>query len=201
MNEWPKKFTIENLKIETMVELLNLRHQQGFGHFLYGLETLLDTYFDKKNEEMFNKVRQIKRALIKRDRGLPMLSNGYSLNQSCINASYIDLNITAFNDNQDFFKSYTTIIDEESLMPPHLEIIRKNFGVNSLVESRNHFILLMPSINNYSNLVRILLFIMQMNCFFNVNDKERQYAFTNFYQVDESYKEYLSYMKGINDEQ
>ena len=86
MNEWAKKYTIENLRIETMVDLLNLKHQQLFTHFLYGLESLIESYYEKKNEDLFMKVREIKNILIKRDRGFKMLGNGFAFNQTCINS-------------------------------------------------------------------------------------------------------------------
>jgi hypothetical protein len=50
MNEWTKRYTIDNLKIEQMIELLNLKHTSMFNYFLFGLETLMDSYLDKHND-------------------------------------------------------------------------------------------------------------------------------------------------------
>lgn len=41
------------------------------------------------------------------------------------------------NDYEDFLKSYKTVIDEEDLIPPQIEIIRKNYGQNTFYDIKN----------------------------------------------------------------
>ena len=80
IEEYPKKFTIENLKLENMVGLLNLHHNMLYHKFLYGLESLLDTYLDKKNDECFSKVWEVKDLFTRKKSNFNAYYNGFNMN-------------------------------------------------------------------------------------------------------------------------
>ena len=65
MNEWPKKFTLDNLRVDTIIELLNSQHQLLYNQFLYGLEALEDIYLDKRNDECFAKTLEVKQEFVR----------------------------------------------------------------------------------------------------------------------------------------
>ena len=92
MNDWPKRFSIENLTLENMVELLNLQHALLYHKVIYGLETLRDTYLDKKNDECFAKVTEICELAIRKNSGIKLYDNGYNMN--LINVHSLHRNIS-----------------------------------------------------------------------------------------------------------
>ena len=92
MNKWSKKFTIENLKIENMLELLFMQHQKLYGKFLYGIENLLETYLDKKNDENFAKILDVRDILLKKNTTLRMHSNGFNMQKVQISPYHVSLN-------------------------------------------------------------------------------------------------------------
>lgn len=61
-----------------MIELLNLYHKHCFGSFYNGLDSLLETYLDKKNDEQFSKIMKVRKELLKKDIGMKMIDNGFS---------------------------------------------------------------------------------------------------------------------------
>ena len=92
MNKWPKKFTIENLTIDNMIELLTYNYTKLYNQFIYGVETLAESYIDKKDNECFEKVLEIKDIFIRKQSGINIYQNG--LNMNTINVQSLHLNLS-----------------------------------------------------------------------------------------------------------
>jgi hypothetical protein len=116
------------------------------------------------------------------DQGFNLLGNGIYLNQGTRKAMEIDPARLMLQDYDEFEACYQPLIDENALVPPQLALVRRLYGNSA--RKMNYARSACPNlaIPKYSD----------MDCsFFNLDDEQRSFIATNFYQTQESMTEYL----------
>jgi hypothetical protein len=104
LNTYVKKYSPDNLKLDTMIDLLNSAHIEVYNRFLCGLELLIDTFVAKKNDECFTKISEVRDLLTKRNQGVNIYESGFNLNLATTNPLTIDLGQRCLIDYQDHSK-------------------------------------------------------------------------------------------------
>jgi len=147
-----------------------------------GLENALDIYLDHKSDENFAKVQEALNCLAKRDHGFNLLGNGAYLNQGTREALKIDSTSPILSDYDQFNHCYQPMVDENALVPPQLALVRRLYGRAAQRERRASAASLSLAMPDYR----------EMNCsFLNLDDEQRAFIATNFYQLDDGVNEYL----------
>ena len=87
-----------------------------------------------------------------------------------------------YEDNSDFMEQYQPVIDEQALVPPQITLIRRMYGLPARKDPFATPGCISQMIPDYSAL---------NPSFFNMDDKQRSFIATNFYNIDEDLRDYL----------
>jgi len=155
-----------------------------------GLENSLDIYLDHRSDDCFGKIQEALSCLARRDQGFNLLGNGAYLNQGTRRGTQIDLSSSVLEDHSQFSKCYQPIVDETAMIPPQLALVRKLYGFAAQQSAIAPTALLGLATPDYGEMG---------SSFFNLDDEQRAFVATNFYQWEEGLTEYLVFAGHIQD--
>lgn len=171
---------------DRLVGLLSTHHQLIFKRFLLGVEQALDTQVDEAKDEVFQKVMEVRDALVRKVPAFRRFyENGVNLNQMVVHPMGIDLATRSLLDNSQHEQVYSAYVDEQRLMPSEISLVRSLFSKHTLYESQCYSST-SPLNRDYSYLE---------SSFFNLSDKQRQYLATCFQSLDDKLRLYLKYRR------
>lgn len=105
------------------------------------------------------------------------MGNGFYLNQGLRNSNQIDPSSPVLRDNDEFAKCYQPVVDEQALVPPQIDLVRRLYGNSARSFSQTRAGALYIALTGYSNL---------NTSFLNLDDEQRRHISTNFNLLEPS---------------
>ena len=111
------------------------------------------------------------------------------MSQASVHPAHINLRGSDVDEFAQFMQQYHPMVDERSLVPKQVNMLRRVYGISSDLDATSRDSLTMINRMGYSDL---------HSAFFNMDDRTRSFIGSNFPQLDELVNDYLVY-KGLLD--